>query len=180
MFIAFYNQPPPHGHPLPLPTLSAANHPAYSLPSLGAGAPGPPQPQPAQQQQQQQREPPIPQPTGQHPGIQSSPQMTSSAATGGMGGMHTQASPSLTSQVPQITGIITGQGPPPPQQSQSATATQTQPPPGVTGGNQNGPAQLIAGAAAGPPPPTGAQGPPGSGPGGPILNVGHHYVLRSR
>jgi paired amphipathic helix protein Sin3a len=152
---AFYNQPPQHGHPLSLPTLSASTHPAYSLPSIGAG-PAPTQPNSSQQQQ---REPPAP--------VQSSPQ----TAPAGMG-MHSQPSPQLTSQGPQITGMVTGQGPPQP--SQSATAL-----PSVSGAGQNGPAQLVAGAAAtGPPQQGGAQGPPGNGPGGPILNVGNSPVFQ--
>jgi paired amphipathic helix protein Sin3a len=152
---AFYNQPPQHGHPLPLPTLSASTHPTYSLPSIGAG-PSPAQPNSSQQQQ---REPPAP--------VQSSPQ----TAPAGMG-MHSQPSPQLTSQGAQITGMVTGQGPPQP--PQSATAL-----PNVSGAGQNGPAQLVAGAAAtGPPQQGGAQGPPGNGPGGPILNVGNSPVFQ--
>lgn len=119
--------------------------------------------------------------------------MASPAAAAGLGGMHTQASPSLTSQVAQITGMAAGQGPPPPppQQSQAASA-QAQAPPGVAGGNQNGHAHpgptvapgsthtVAVAVAAGPPPTAGAQGPPGNGPGGPILNVGRRIFFKSK
>lgn len=117
----------------------------------------------------------------QHPGMQvGSPKMLSAA--GGMG-MHSQTSPPLPSQA-QISGMITGQGPPQPQQPAIvqhhpvALPTNVQ---SVGSAQTNGSAQMIPGggqqvaASQIQGPPTGPQGgAPGNGTAGagPILNVG--------
>lgn len=196
--IAFYNSPShPHAHPLPLPGLTAATHPSYSLSGIGPPAPAPhsgsnptaqglPPSGPAQREQASAQPPTQPtQPVQpQHPAMSGTSPPTAPAPPVLL---HAPASPTLRNQGAPLVGMASGQGPlaqPAPQQAPQAQRGPQHPLNALSNVSQtnpgpNGQTQLIAGAGQPTAPgqtqiqgPTNGQGQV-NGPGGPILNVGY-------